>query len=118
MQGMGLVQIRKPTKGLKRSYLPRSRKALKRKTRIKKVSTRQKGRMAKYYEIRRRYLEENPRCEICLHPATEIHHVKSRRGNLLFDTKYFMAVDRPCHTRIHENVQWAKTQGFLVPFWK
>lgn len=72
-----------------------------------------------YYAIRDPFMEANPVCQICRREAsTDLHHRKGRRGNLLFDTKWFMALCRTCHDYVHNNVANSKRMGWLVPFWK
>lgn len=64
-------------------------------------------------------MKDHPVCEVCgLEPSVDLHHKKGRSGDLLFDTKFFMAVSRKCHDRIHQNPKWAKESGFLIPWWK
>jgi hypothetical protein len=82
---------------------------------IPKMSARQKDRMKKYLKIRSVYMKEHPRCEALISckgsPATDVHHVRGRRGNDLFDTENFCAVCRPCHIKIHEKHDLAKELG-------
>ena len=106
---------------MRRTALRRSTKRMRR-TPLSKVSKKQSGRLRKYYEIRDLWMDipRNAICWICKSaPATDVHHMKSRRGNLLFDTKWWMALCRPCHSnRVHGNVENAKKMGWIIPFWK
>lgn len=86
---------------------------------MRKVSKKQRSRLAKYYRIREAYLRANPLCMICkCEFATDIHHRKGRVGSLLCDTKWWMALCRVDHDKVHNNVAWAKEKGYLVPYWK
>lgn len=102
---------------MKRTALRKSNRRMKR-TPLRKIS--KKGRMARYYQIRKPFIEANPMCQICRNfSATDVHHRKSRRGNLLFDTTWWMALCRCCHSeKVHGDVENAKKMGWLVPFWK
>lgn len=92
---------------------------LKRKKKLNRVSSKQKSRLERYYPIRNAFMEEYKVCQICRNfQATDLHHRKGRRGNLLFDTEWFMALCRTCHDWVHNNIKQAKEMGWLVPFWK
>lgn len=86
---------------------------------ISPVSPKQKKRLAKYALVRAEYLAEHPRCEaripdVCLGLATDIHHVKSRIGDLLTDTRYFKSLCRACHSWVHDNHYDAKNLGLIL----
>lgn len=73
-----------------------------------KISDKQSERMSRYMPIRNKFLEENPICMVqrpegCLFQSTNVHHGKGKVGELLFDTKYFIACcSGDCH-------RWAET---------
>jgi len=69
--------------------------------------------LKRYYVRRMFYLMEHPMCEICGAPAIEIHH-KRGRGKWLNVTETWMAVDRACHTMIHDNPKIARENGWLI----
>lgn len=46
--------------------------------------------------------------------STEIHHRKGRIGEMLNNTKYWMAVCREAHAEIHNNPKEAYSKGFLL----
>ncbi len=48
--------------------------------------------------------------------ATQIHHKAKRRGAMLCDVRYFLAVCERNHRRIEENLSWAREQGFSLNF--
>jgi hypothetical protein len=86
---------------------------------IRKVSKKQETRMARYFRIRNPYIKANPICMICKAAlATDLHHRRGRIGKLLFDSRWFMALCRNCHSYLHEHVAWAKEKGYLVPYWR
>ena len=107
---------------MRRTALRRSTKRLRR-TPLRKVSKKSE-RMKKYYALRKKWIEGAGRqfqlCQICLSKfGTDVHHRKSRRGNLLFDTDWWMWLCRDCHmNRVHGDVKTAKKNGWLVPFWR
>jgi len=103
---------------MKRSYIKRSTKPLKR-TPMKKVSTRQAKRLRTYRQLRRLYLDQHPFCEVCKTAhATDIHHKGDgegpKRGSNTNKVEHWMAVCRPCHDRIENNKSWARSQGYLT----
>jgi len=67
-----------------------------------------------YKKVRRKYLNEHPNCVRCYKPATDVHHRKSRRGDLLLDVKYFISVCRTCHQYIEEHPDYAKKYGYSI----
>jgi len=67
-----------------------------------------------YKDIRRIFLNQNPKCERNkTHKATEVHHKAGRNGTRLNDVSEFMAVCRECHSYIHENPKEARSKGWL-----
>jgi len=48
--------------------------------------------------------------------ATEIHHVNKRRGEMLNDERFWLAVCSANHRRIEDNKSWARERGFLKDF--
>lgn len=55
-------------------------------------------------------------CQVdgCCRYAQEVHHRKGRLGDLLTDTKYFLAVCGICHNKIELQPKWAKENGYSV----
>lgn len=82
--------------------------------RIKRESDKEKERLKRYRKARKEYLAEHFRCEVCGDPAHEIHHRKGRSGDLLWDKRYFLSVDRKCHERIEQNPKWAYENGYSL----
>ena len=48
--------------------------------------------------------------------ATQIHHTNKRRGAMLNDETYWLAVCRVNHERIEQDKAWARREGFLLNF--
>jgi hypothetical protein len=72
-----------------------------------------------YLKLRKTYLLSSPTCKahlpnICTGTVTDIHHMKGRIGSLLTDTKFFLAVCRPCHDWIELNPKEAKELGYSI----
>jgi hypothetical protein len=63
---------------------------------LARQSKKQKERMAKYWPVRAKFLEENPYCSFCMclkgikTPSTEVHHIYGRRGDLLWNPEHFV----------------------------
>lgn len=49
-------------------------------------------------------------------PATEIHHMNKRRGAMLNDERYWMAVSAEGHAWIENNKKLARERGYLLNF--
>lgn len=86
---------------------------------IKPVSDKQKVRLARYRVVRDEYMKKNAVCEaqianVCTYKATDLHHKKSRIGDLLWDVTYFSALCSNCHIWVHENDAEARELGFLL----
>lgn len=91
---------------------------------LKKQSRSQRERLKKYFPIRNEFLAqpENQYCSACgtrgIFPprrATEVHHSRSRNGDLLFDTRFFIATDWECGRWIHDHPREARELGLLAP---
>jgi len=81
---------------------------------IKPVSDKQAKRLAEYRIVRDKYMADHPFCEICGKIANDLHH-KRGRGEHLCSVEYFMAVCRPCHTRIEDDSAYAYGNGYKIP---
>lgn len=83
---------------------------------MRRVSKKRAKENKLYMEVRKVYLTEHPRCQVCIDsPACDIHHRRGRWKSRLYDTEFFLAVCRPCHDRIHHNPEWAYEKGLLLP---
>lgn len=79
----------------------------------KKVSAKEKDRKKEYAKVREQFL--NGRwCAYHGHGCipTEVHHGAGKIGDLLTDTRYFVAVCREAHRMIEERPNWAKENGY------
>lgn len=86
------------------------------KTKISPISQKEKERKKLYKILRKDYLKEHPKCEICGNEAGEIHHKSGRIGENLFN--HFMAICRNCHVKIHDQMshEEAVEKGYILPF--
>lgn len=112
-----------------------NRTPIKRKTRIKSVSTRRAAELRVYAKKRKAFLTEHPFCQVCLEnskishaylkrfycltiPAVprsvDIHHKAGRTGWRLNDESQWMAVSRKAHEWIHQHPSEARKRGWLV----
>lgn len=48
--------------------------------------------------------------------AIEVHHKNKRRGAMLLDQRFWLAVSRENHERIENNKTWGRANGFLHNF--
>lgn len=89
---------------------------------IKKVRQKIKHRTSKrkrqedlYSVMRRQFLEMNPNCAVFPNKqATEVHHMMSRRGDMLLDTRHWLACSTDGHRWIHANPKEAEEKGWLI----
>ena len=85
----------------------------------KKIAPRSKKRIAQekiYSDLRRVFLNkpENKVCPITNEPTTTIHHKKGRIGDLLIDTRYWVALSMDGHIFVEQNPEWAKEHGYSL----
>ena len=85
----------------------------------KKIAPRSKKRIAQekiYSQLRKAFLNKpyNKICPIMGVRTTDIHHIKGRIGDLLTDTRYWLAVSREAHIMIEQNPEWAKEHGYSL----
>ena len=50
--------------------------------------------------------------------VSEVHHIRGRRGKLLRDKRYWLAVSRVGHQWIHAHPKESKERGWLGPWGK
>lgn len=82
-----------------------------------RIAPRSKKRIAQekiYNQLRKAFLNKNNICPITGEKTTDIHHMKGRIGDLLTDTKYWLAVSREAHIMIEQNPEWAKEHGYSL----
>jgi hypothetical protein len=99
----------------RKTPLKRGNKPMKRSP-LRPMSKKRQNALKEYGEVRKRYLEEHPVCEVCgMKPPAEIHHIHNRgTGGALSDTENFLAVCRYCHEQIHAKPQWSRDHGYLI----
>lgn len=86
----------------------------KRQKRIRRVSIKKAADLKEYYALRSRFLENVDLCEIChTDRPVEIHHRRGRVGPLLTDLRHLMATCKKCHQWLHENIEEARTLGYI-----
>lgn len=87
--------------------------------RLPKVSPQRKDELAAYPKLKKRYLTENPMCELglpgCEGIATEIHHCSTSAKDFL-NTKTWKSADRFCHDIVERFMSAAerRARGFLI----
>ena len=83
---------------------------------INKVADSQKEAEREYKKLAKAYITLHPKCGVkgCQRPSECIHHQKGRIGDLLLDTKYFLAVCLPCHQKIEQHPGWAREMGYSL----
>lgn len=106
---------------LKRRPLLRGHPILRR-TRLKKASKKRAAQLKEYGPLRRKFLDDNPRCRAgprwgvhfsgCTHEATQIHHM-CRRGPHLNDLKTFLPICDSCHRYLETHANLARALGML-----
>ena len=91
-------------------------KEIEKKTKIKPRSKKRQAQEKIYSQLRKAFLskEENKTCIITGEPTTEIHHMKGRIGDLLTNTKYWIALSRDGHIFVEQNPEWAKKNGYSL----
>lgn len=110
----------------------RQRTPLKRKTpltrggRLSAMSSRRKVESQTYSRLRKKFLAENPWCQICeesahesqgkstVHASQDVHHKHGRLGGNYLNVKTWMAVCRFHHLLIHDYPAHARKRGWLV----
>lgn len=103
---------------------PDAKKALSRQREIKKRSAKAEARHREYIPIQNAVVAEwrdrGERCAVCIargiaNPnfATEVHHIRGRRGSLLTDIRGFIPSCFFCRTWPHDNQNAARAAGVL-----
>ena len=109
-------------------------------TPLRRVSKKRGKQRRAYTDIRKEYLRENPWCQVCvkehrqfnqsfnqveiyegpiksetdaIRRSNQIHHVRKCYGELLNDTRWFLAVCTTCHRYIEEHLSWARDEKRL-----
>lgn len=92
------------------------------KSKVKKISPRSEKRIIadkRYSKLRKKYLEENPNCQIqfdgCTGVSVDIHHTYSGkdRATHYIDVPTWLGACRFCHNHVHSFPEEARKLGFL-----
>lgn len=86
-------------------------------TKVNKISEKQKGRIAEYNKLAEKFKKENPECQIkaneyCTGITDDVHHPEGKIGNKLFEVEKFKATCRSCHTYIHDHSKESEEKGW------
>ncbi len=68
----------------------------------------------KIYSVRSVLFIEGKICPITNQPATQVHHMKGRRGILFLDERFWLAVSAEGHDKIERNPKWAYKNGYSL----
>jgi len=83
---------------------------------IRTVSNTRRVVLAEYKKRRKAFLMDREGCVVCCNlPASEIHHTRGRAGSLMLNEKFWLPVCAKCHVFIHNNIGWARKQGYIAP---
>lgn len=89
--------------------------AKKYKKKIKQVSKKRAKENRKYAPRKKKFLEENPSCQMqlegCTGMATELHHKAGRSGKQLIKVDDFCAACHNCHTKATQHSRQAIADG-------
>lgn len=100
---------------MKRSILKRTRGIQRR------VSARRAAELAEYrVERQKRWVRARGRCEVCqqvLGDDWQSHHVVRRSHTVIHRADNLIVVHPECHARIHREVAWAKSEGYILTQW-
>lgn len=92
-----------PMKALWTTAFPEQVRQLKKAMkRIRPISKSMISKLRVYHAVRRRYLEEQPKCVLCGDYATDVHH-KRGRGRYLLVVESWLPLCRPCHIWVENN---------------
>lgn len=83
---------------------------------MNRVSAKRAIQLKEYAKLRRRFLKQNPTCQVCgKKPSRDIHHRKGRSNQLLNATEYWTAICRTCHDYLHLNPKQAQALNLIEP---
>lgn len=68
---------------------------------------------AEYALAREQVLRRDEWCKICGRQAGHVHHIRPRSMGGKNDLDNLVLLCNLCHTRVHENVSWAKQEGWI-----
>ena len=68
-----------------------------------------------YQRVRDEFLNAHSQCTICgSSDDVGVHHIAGRKGQLLANVVWFMAVCNECHVKIHKFVEESIKNGWIV----
>jgi hypothetical protein len=96
-------------------------------TPLKKMGRDKARETAKYWPLRRKFIEDHPFCEFpviyehkfgstvsCMTPVVSIHHMKGQNWRVMNDTRYWMGVCIEHHAWIEDNKREARKRGLIL----
>ena len=88
--------------------------SLKRRTRLRPISTKRAKASRIYLTARSRFLGSHPVCQRCDgRRSTDIHHTAGRSGSNYQDQTTWLALCRQCHDWIHQHPSQARAKNLL-----
>lgn len=84
---------------------------------LKKAKADAEYRLARQTRITRSHGLCEVRTEGCTIQATQTHHVIRRSQGVDHQVENLRSACLTCHTRIHQDVAWAKEYGWIVSSW-
>ena len=69
---------------------------------IRPISEKRSKQRKEYRVIRDQFLIDNPMCNRCGMPASEVHHTNHTENERLLNVEYFEAICRNCHRAEHD----------------
>lgn len=82
--------------------------------RIRRRSNKRAAQERKYNANRIVFIQKNPVCAVSDNPATQVHHMKGRDGDLLLDERFWLPVSADAHEEIERNPKWAFDMGYSL----
>ncbi len=91
-------------------------------TALKKMGKDKARETAKYWPLRRKFIEGHTFCEfpdgsvgdVCCNHATQIHHMKGQHWKIMNDTKFWMGVCAEHHTYIEDHKKEMRKLGIIL----
>lgn len=84
------------------------------KKRLRAVSAKRATEQRRYLKLRAEFLKIHSCCAVYPYlNATEVHHRRGRRGNLLCDVRFWLPVSKSGHETIHHSPLVARERGWI-----
>lgn len=81
---------------------------------LKRVSSKMSRLLNLYALLKKEFMVRNPMCAVILNsPAEDIHHTRARISTLLLDCRFWKAVSRETHLKIHTSPELATKCGLM-----